>query len=58
MLSIEFKQLAAEALATIRGEPGTLQHDWFFSDDGAWRFRVTDRDTGRVAVSPCIRCPA
>ena len=31
----EFKQLAAEALATIRGEPGTLQHDWFFSDDGA-----------------------
>jgi quinol monooxygenase YgiN len=33
--SDQFKQLAAEALATIRGEPGTLQHDWFFSDDGA-----------------------
>lgn len=31
----EFKQLAAEALATIRGEPGTLRHDWFFSDDSA-----------------------
>jgi hypothetical protein len=31
----EFKQVAAEALATIRGEPGTLQHDWFFSGDGA-----------------------
>jgi quinol monooxygenase YgiN len=31
----EFKQLAAEALATIRGEPDTLQHDWFFSDDGS-----------------------
>jgi quinol monooxygenase YgiN len=30
----QFKQLAAEALATIRGEPGTLQHDWFFSNDG------------------------
>jgi len=29
-----FTQLAAEALATIRAEPGTLQHDWFFSDDG------------------------
>jgi hypothetical protein len=31
----QFKQLAAEALATVRGEPGTLQHDWFFSDNGA-----------------------
>jgi Antibiotic biosynthesis monooxygenase len=31
----QFKQVAAEALATIRGEPGTLQHDWFFTDDGA-----------------------
>ena len=31
----QFKQLAADALATVRGEPGTLQHDWFFSDDGA-----------------------
>jgi len=30
----QFEQLAAEALATIRGEPGTLQHDWFISDDG------------------------
>ena len=31
----EFKQLAADALTTIRTEPGTLQHDWFFSVDGA-----------------------
>jgi len=31
----QFTQLAAEALATIRGEPDTLQHDWFFSGDGA-----------------------
>lgn len=31
----EFRQLAAEALETARGEPGTLQYDWFFSDDGA-----------------------
>jgi quinol monooxygenase YgiN len=30
----QFKLLAAEALAAVRGEPGTLQHDWFFSDDG------------------------
>ena len=31
----EFRQLAAEAMATIRSEAGTLQHDWFLSDDGA-----------------------
>ena len=31
----QFTELAAEALATIRGESGTLQHDWFLSDDGA-----------------------
>lgn len=30
----EFNQLVTEALVTIRGEPGTLQHDWFFSPDG------------------------
>ena len=30
----QFEQLATEALATIRNESGTLQHDWFFSDDG------------------------
>ena len=30
-----FNELAAEAMVTIRGEPGTLHHDWFFSDDGA-----------------------
>jgi quinol monooxygenase YgiN len=30
-----FDQLADEALTTIRDEPGTLQHDWFFSADGA-----------------------
>ena len=31
----EFKQLAADALSTIRNEPGTLQHDWFLSADGS-----------------------
>src|SRR6478609_11066403 len=31
----QFTKLAAEAMATIRGEPGTLQHDWYVSDDGA-----------------------
>ena len=31
----QFNRLAAEVLATIRAEPDTLQHDWFFSDDGA-----------------------
>jgi quinol monooxygenase YgiN len=31
----QFEQLANDALATIRNESGTLQHDWFFSDDGA-----------------------
>ena len=31
----QFNQLAAEALVAVRGEPETLQHDWFFSDDGA-----------------------
>jgi hypothetical protein len=30
----QFKHLATEALAIVRGEPGTLQHDWFLSDDG------------------------
>jgi quinol monooxygenase YgiN len=30
----EFRQLAADALADARGEAGTLQYDWFFSDDG------------------------
>jgi hypothetical protein len=30
----EFKQLAAELLEVARGELGTLQYDWFFSDDG------------------------
>jgi quinol monooxygenase YgiN len=29
----EFKQVAAEALDAARDEPGTLQYDWFFSDD-------------------------
>ena len=29
-----FDDLAAEALVTILDEPGTLQHDWFFSADG------------------------
>jgi quinol monooxygenase YgiN len=31
----EFAQLASNALATIRGEPGTIRHDWFLTDDGA-----------------------
>ena len=30
----EFDRLVAEALVTIRDEDGTLQHDWFFSQDG------------------------
>ena len=30
----EFKQLATELLEVARGEPGTLEYDWFFSDDG------------------------
>ena len=38
----EFKQLASEALDAARGEPGTLQYDWFFSDDGA---RCVARET-------------
>jgi len=29
----EFKQLAAQALDAARGEAGTVQYDWFFSDD-------------------------
>jgi quinol monooxygenase YgiN len=38
----QFNQLVGEALVTIRGEPGTLQHDWFFSGDGA---RCSVRET-------------
>jgi Antibiotic biosynthesis monooxygenase len=30
----DFAQLAAEAMVTIRTEPDTLRHDWYFSDDG------------------------
>lgn len=30
----EFKQLASEVLETARTEEGTLQYDWFLSDDG------------------------
>jgi len=40
----EFKQLAAQALDAARGEPGTLQYDWFFSDDGT---RCVVRETYR-----------
>ena len=40
----EFKQLAGEALDAARGEPGTLQYDWFFSDDGT---RCVVRETYR-----------
>ncbi len=31
----EFADVAAEAMTAIRGEPDTLRHDWFLSDDGA-----------------------
>ena len=31
----QFDRLVTEALVTIRNEPETLQHDWFFSADGA-----------------------
>jgi quinol monooxygenase YgiN len=30
----EFAQLADDAMVTIRGELGTIRHDWFLSDDG------------------------
>ena len=30
----EFKQVAADVLKVASSEPGTLQYDWFFSDDG------------------------
>jgi len=47
----EFKQLAAEALDTTRGEAGTLQYDWFFSDDDAQCVvRETYRDSEAVLV--------
>ena len=29
----EFKRLAGEAMQITRGEAGTLQYDWFWSDD-------------------------
>ena len=29
----EFKRVAARALEIAKGEPGTLQYAWFFSDD-------------------------
>ncbi len=29
----EFKEVAAQALATASTEAGTLQYDWFFNDD-------------------------
>jgi quinol monooxygenase YgiN len=29
---VEFKKVAAEALAIARSERGVLQHDWFFDD--------------------------
>lgn len=28
-----FKELAAESIELVRSEPGTLQYDWFFSED-------------------------
>ena len=31
----DFKQLAAELLDAVRSEAGTLQYDWFFSDDSS-----------------------
>jgi quinol monooxygenase YgiN len=30
----EFAALASKALVAIRGEAGTIRHDWFLSDDG------------------------
>ena len=30
----EFRALAAEAVEGTRGEPGTLQYDWYYSADG------------------------
>jgi Antibiotic biosynthesis monooxygenase len=30
---MDFKRIAAEALAVTVTEPGTLQYDWFFNDD-------------------------
>ena len=30
---LEFKKLATQALEITKGEAGTLQYDWFFSDD-------------------------
>jgi len=47
----EFKQLAAEALDATRDEAGTLQYDWFFSDDDAQCVvRETYRDSDAVLV--------
>lgn len=33
--STEFRQLADEVLDIVRSEPGTLQYDWFYSQDGS-----------------------
>lgn len=30
----EFKQLAGDLLELVATEPGTIQYDWFFSQDG------------------------
>jgi quinol monooxygenase YgiN len=47
----EFRQLAAEALDSATGEAGTLQYDWFFSDDDAQCVvRETYRDSEAVLV--------
>ena len=46
---VEFKQLAADALDSARGESGTLQYDWFFSDDDTQCVvRETYRDSEAV----------
>jgi quinol monooxygenase YgiN len=45
----EFKQLAGEALESARGEAGTVQYDWFFSDDDTeCVVRETYRDSEAV----------
>jgi quinol monooxygenase YgiN len=43
-----FAQLAAEAMVTIRTEPGTLRHDWYLSLDGS-RCVVREAYTGSAA---------
>ena len=45
----EFKELAAQAVEQAGTEPGTLQYDWFLSDDGR-RCVVRERYASSEAV--------